>query len=419
MGVQQKLAILADAAKYDASCASGGGKRPGDKNGLGAVNGMGICHSFAPDGRCISLLKVLLTNHCIYDCSYCINRISSPVKRAKFTVDELVNLTLEFYRRNFIEGLFLSSGVFDSSDRTMEEMVAVARKLRLDHRFGGYIHLKAVAGSSAELVRQGGLYADRLSANIELPTRADLARLAPAKTHQEIEATMGAITSGITEHSGPHKGRARPPSFAPAGQSTQMMVGATGTADGAILATASHLYQAFGLRRVYYSAFSPIPHGDPRLPMQRPPMIREHRLYQADWLMRHYGFLRQEILPSVAQNLPLDMDPKTAWALRNRQLFPIDVNRAGREQLLRVPGIGVGTAEKIIKARRYRALRLVDLGRMHVAMRRAKFFVLCADSHNDVRKLDSLDLAASLIDRAPSKQLTLFEAPPVEGAQAP
>lgn len=408
MGTREKLAILADAAKYDASCASGGGKRAGTQDGMGSVNGTGICHSFAPDGRCISLLKVLLTNHCIYDCSYCINRISSPVKRAKFTVTELVNVTLEFYRRNLIEGLFLSSGVYDSSDRTMEEMVAVARTLRVEHRFNGYIHLKAVAGCSDTLVRQGGLYADRLSANIELPTRADLAKLAPAKTHVEIERAMGAITQGIEEGSEPHRGRAKKPVFVPAGQSTQMMVGATATADGAILATASHLYQRFGLRRVYYSAFSPIPHGDPRLPLAAPSMLREHRLYQADWLMRHYGFAREEIAPSTAQNLPLDMDPKTAWALRNRQLFPIDVNRAERAQLLRVPGIGLGTADKIIKARRYRALRLVDLGRMHVSMRRAKFFVVCADGHAAANSIDSLALTTKLVE--PPKQLTLFDA---------
>jgi putative DNA modification/repair radical SAM protein len=406
MGVREKLAILADAAKYDASCASGGGKRQGTPEGMGSVNGMGICHSFAPDGRCISLLKVLLTNHCIYDCSYCINRISSPVKRAKFTVQELVDLTLEFYRRNYIEGLFLSSGVFDSSDRTMEEMVAVARILRKQHRFNGYIHLKAVAGCATTLVQQAGRYADRLSANIELPTQADLARLAPAKTHEEVEDAMGTIVAGIAEGADDRRSGARAPAFAPAGQSTQMMVGATDTADGAILATASGLYQRFKLRRVYYSAFSPIPHGDPRLPLVRPPMIREHRLYQADWLMRHYGFSHDEIVPSAAQNLPTDLDPKTAWALRNRHLFPVDVNRADRAQLLRVPGIGVGCADKILRARRYRALRVADLGRMHVPMRRAKFFVVCADGHGATRKLDSLALDAALIEGP--KQLSLF-----------
>lgn len=406
MGVREKLAVLADAAKYDASCASGGGKRAGSKDSLGSVNGMGICHSFAPDGRCISLLKVLLTNHCIYDCTYCINRVSSPVKRAKFTVQELVDLTLEFYRRNYIEGLFLSSGVFDSSDRTMEEMVAVARQLREVHHFKGYIHLKAVAGCATTLVQQAGKWADRLSANIELPTSADLSLLAPAKTHDEIEAAMGTITSGIAEGQ-EAKGRwAKPPSFAPAGQSTQMMVGATDTADGAILATASRLYNRFKLRRVYYSAFSPIPHGDPRLPMVRPPMIREHRLYQADWLMRHYGFTHQEILPSAAQNLPTDLDPKTAWALRNRHIFPVDVNRADRELLLRVPGLGTGCVDKILKARRYQALRLVDLGRMHVPMRRAKYFVLCADGDGAVHKLDSLQLGQLIAPKA--AQLDLF-----------
>jgi putative DNA modification/repair radical SAM protein len=354
------------------------------------------------------LLKVLLTNHCIYDCTYCINRISSPVKRAKFSVKELVDLTVEFYRRNYIEGLFLSSGVFDSSDRTMEEMVAVAKSLRVDHHFRGYIHLKAVAGCAERLVQQAGLWADRLSANIELPTQKDLDRLAPAKTHTEIESAMQAITTGINAHDGPASRRVRAPVFAPAGQSTQLMVGATETADKEILVTASRLYDRYKLRRVYYSAFSPIPHGDPRLPLARPPMVREHRLYQADWLMRHYNFTHDEILPAQAQSLPLDLDPKTAWALRNRHLFPVDVNRADRHMLLRVPGLGVGTVNKILQARRLGALRIQDLGRMHVPMRRAKFFVLCADGHGAVKKLDDARLERVMVD-AP-KQLTLFEA---------
>ena len=413
MQTREKLAILADAAKYDASCASSGGKRTGSRQGLGSVNGMGICHSYAPDGRCISLLKVLLTNHCIYDCTYCINRISSPVKRAKFGITELVELTLEFYRRNYIEGLFLSSGVFGDSDKTMEEMVAIARSLRVDHAFAGYIHLKAVAGCSPELVRQAGLYADRLSANIELPTKTDLQQLAPGKTHDEIEGAMDTIRAGIDaaqpEAKGaPSRTRARPPKFAPAGQSTQMIVGATETADGAILAASSRLYRSFGLKRVYYSAFSPIPHGDPRLPLQRPPMVREHRLYQADWLMRYYGFAHDELLGDAKQNLSLKLDPKTDWALRHRGLFPVDVNGASRELLLRVPGLGVGTVDKILAQRRHRALRLEDLGRLHVPMRRVKYFVRCADGNAALRQLDSVQLAKAMGEGP--KQLQLFAA---------
>ena len=409
MNVNSKLAILADAAKYDASCASSGGKTKGDAKGLGSVNGMGICHSYAPDGRCISLLKVLLTNHCIYDCSYCINRVSSPVRRAKFTVQELVDLTLEFYRRNYIEGLFLSSGVFNSADDTMGEMVAIARILREQHAFRGYVHLKAVAGCSPELVTQAGRYADRLSANIELPTRQDLRSLAPGKKHEEIEGAMAAIQDGIAEAAPETKPtRARPPKFAPAGQSTQMIIGATPTADGAILAKASGLYRAFGLKRVYYSAFSPIPHASPHLPAARPPMVREHRLYQADWLLRHYGFRHEELLASAADNLSLGMDPKTAWALRHRAIFPVDINRAERALLLRVPGLGVSTVDKIIVHRRHRALRLEDLGRLHVPMRRVKYFVRCADGNAALRQLDSVRLARA-VGEGP-EQLHLFGA---------
>lgn len=408
MNLRSKLAILADAAKYDASCASSGGKRARPDAGLGNVNGMGICHSYAPDGRCISLLKVLLTNHCIYDCTYCINRISSPVQRAKFTVKELVQLTLDFYRRNYIEGLFLSSGVYTSSDRTMEEMVEIARQLRVEHKFGGYIHLKAVAGCDASWVHKAGLYADRLSANIELPTQADMQALAPAKNHAEVEDAMGTITTHMDEANAPHKGRARPPRFAPAGQSTQMMVGATSSPDQAILQTASRLYDRFSLKRVYYSAFSPIPHGDARLPLQKPPMIREHRLYQADWLMRFYGFKAEELTQPDAPNLDLRTDPKMAWALRHRDMFPIDVNTAPREMLLRVPGFGVTSVERILQTRRLRRLRLDDLGKMHVPMRRTRFFVRCADHNVALRQLDSSRLNLLVTD-AP-QQLNLFEA---------
>lgn len=408
MDLKTKLAILADAAKYDASCASGGGKRARADAGLGNVNGMGICHSYTPDGRCVSLLKVLLTNHCIYDCSFCINRISSPVKRAKFSIEELVQLTVDFYKRNYIEGLFLSSGVYTNSDRTMEEMVEVARQLRVVHKFGGYIHLKAVAGCDAIWVHKAGLYADRLSANIELPTKADMQALAPAKNHAEVEAAMGTITGHIAEAQAPHRGRARAPRFAPAGQSTQMMVGATPSPDQAILQTAARLYERFELKRVYYSAFSPIPHGDARLPLHKPPMMREHRLYQADWLMRFYGFKADELTQPDAPNLDLRIDPKMAWALRHRSIFPIDVNIAPRELLLRVPGLGVSSVTRILQMRAHRRLRLEDLGKMHVPMRRTRFFVRCADHNVALRQLDSSRLKLLVTD-AP-QQLQLFEA---------
>jgi putative DNA modification/repair radical SAM protein len=316
MDVQQRLTILADAAKYDVSCSSSGSSRKTPEGGIGNGTPVGICHSYTPDGRCISLLKILLTNYCIYDCTYCINRISSDTPRARFTPEEVVSLTLGFYQRNYIEGLFLSSGVAQSPDHTMEQMVRVAHLLRTEHRFGGYIHLKAVPGASPELLRRAGTWADRLSANIELPTQADLDKLAPAKSHAEIETSMSQIRDGIVaaKDSGG-------PTFARAGQSTQLIVGATAAADRQILTKASTLYSRYGLRRVYYSGFSPIPHGDSRLPLDRTPLVREHRLYQADWLLRYYGFTLADV--TEEENLPLDMDPKLAWALRHREFFPV------------------------------------------------------------------------------------------------
>ncbi|MBY0412534.1 MAG: putative DNA modification/repair radical SAM protein, partial [Bdellovibrionales bacterium] len=297
MNLKDKISILADAAKYDASCASSGAKRSAVKGGIGNLEGTGICHSYTPDGRCISLLKILLTNFCIYDCSYCVNRVSSQVKRAKFTIQEVVDLTMNFYKRNYIEGLFLSSGVAKSSDETMEEMVEIARRLRVDHKFGGYIHLKAVAGCSQTLLDKAGLYADRLSANIELPKQADLNDLAPAKTHTEIEKSMEQIQNRIIENKEEKKLFKKAPLFTPGGQSTQMIIGATPSTDRDIMTKAYDLYGNFNLKRVYYSAFSPIPDSDPNLPLSRPPMIREHRLYQTDWLLRFYGFKVDEVLP--------------------------------------------------------------------------------------------------------------------------
>lgn len=391
--VRRKLEILADAAKYDASCASSGSRRK-NIGGVGNTEGMGICHSFTPDGRCVSLLKILLTNHCIFDCKYCINRISSDVTRARFTPREVVDLTLDFYRRNYIEGLFLSAGVLRTPDETMEEMIEVARSLRQDHRFGGYIHLKAVAGASPDAVSRAGEWADRVSANIELPTQTDLDSLAPAKRHDAIEDVMGDLRERIDEGKA-SKGR-KP--FAPAGQSTQVIVGATPSDDRVILTKSNQLYTQHRLRRVYYTAFSPIQRPDADLPAAPPPLVREHRLYQADWLIRFYGFGVDEIAPPEAPDLSLDKDPKLAWALRHRAFFPIDVNRAGREWLLRVPGLGVRNVERILKARVFRKLTLADLRKLRVPLKRAAFFLVTAEREGRdlAKRIDSLSLPTQM-----------------------
>ncbi len=409
---QKKLAILADAAKYDASCASSGGSRRAAPGGLGSAEGMGICHSYTPDGRCVSLLKILLTNFCIYDCTYCVNRISSDTPRARFTPEEVVSLTLDFYRRNYIEGLFLSSGVLRSPDHTMEELVRVARLLREDHGFAGYIHLKVVPGAAPELIEAAGLHADRLSANVELPTEADLARLAPEKKLPVIDETMGRIHLRRTEAKEERR------TFAPAGQSTQIIVGATDTPDATILATSSRLYETHRLRRVYYSAFSPIPGADVRLPAKSPPLVREHRLYEADWLIRFYGFEAQELAGADAPQLDLGIDPKLAWALRNRAYFPVDLNIAPRGALLRVPGIGVRGAERIVEARRHRRLRIADLGKLRVAKNRALPFVVAADHNPTAAWIDRDDLRERIV-RPQAAQLSLFDAAAPAAAPEP
>ena len=351
MDVAGKLAILADAAKYDASCASSGAKRAGNGKGVGHSTGNGICHSYTPDGRCVSLLKILLTNVCIYDCIYCVNRISSDVPRARFTVAEIVTMTLDFYRRNYIEGLFLSSGVMQTPDYTMEQLVAVARELRETHHFGGYIHLKAMPDASPLLLAAAGRYADRVSVNIELPTPADLHRLAPDKSQSAIVGAMTELRAGIDAAKPGQRDRRRAPPFAPAGQSTQMIVGATETTDSAILSTASNLYEQQRLRRVYYSAYSPIPKSDAFLPAKAAPLVREHRLYQADWLLRFYGFRVDELTTNEEPNLDMRVDPKTSWAVRHPAQFPVDVNTAPREMLLRTPGLGQKSVERILRAR--------------------------------------------------------------------
>ena len=377
--IREKLAILSDAAKYDASCASSGAaKRDSLKSGgIGSTEGMGICHSYAPDGRCISLLKILLTNFCIYDCSYCINRSSSNVKRARFTVAEVVRLTMDFYRRNYIEGLFLSSGVIRSPDETMGEMVEAARRLRLEERFGGYIHLKTIPECSQDLIEKAGLYADRLSINVELPTDESVKKLAPEKRPETIRLSMARLRSKIEEKAEPTLRTKTRERFAPGGQSTQMIVGADATSDDGILRTSARLYGSYRLRRVYYSPFSPIPDASSALPSHKPPLMREHRLYQADWLMRFYGFEQKEILAGSKDGmLDLRLDPKLAWALRNRALFPVDVNRAPREMLLRVPGLGTKVVDRILATRRHRRLRLEDVGRLARSIAKLRPFIV-------------------------------------------
>ncbi|AOX18998.1 putative DNA modification/repair radical SAM protein [Kozakia baliensis] len=375
--LKDRLAILSDAAKYDASCASSGSNKRDSKSlpGLGSTSN-GICHAYTPDGRCISLLKILLTNFCIYDCAYCINRSSSGIERTRFSVEEIIWLTLEFYRRNYIEGLFLSSGIIRSSDYTMEEMVRVARDLRQKHHFRGYIHLKTIPDASPHLLEEAGLYADRLSINVEMPTEKGLTQYAPQKHAPDIRRAMGDMRLKIVAAREPtHTGR-RSSKFAPGGQSTQMIVGADATTDQDILASSASLYTGYRLKRVYYSAFSPIPDASALLPVRSPPLLREHRLYQADWLFRFYGFEFQEITAARPDGmLDLELDPKLSWALANRALFPLDLNSASREMLLRVPGLGPHGVQAILSARRHRRLRLEDLANLNISIRKARPFL--------------------------------------------
>ncbi|MAS06467.1 MAG: putative DNA modification/repair radical SAM protein [Ahrensia sp.] len=406
--LREKLEILSDAAKYDASCASSGStKRDSRKSGgIGSVTGSGICHAYAPDGRCISLLKILLTNFCIYDCSYCINRSSSNTKRARFTVDEVVRLTMDFYKRNYIEGLFLSSGVIRSPDETMGELVEVARKLREEENFSGYVHLKTIPDCDPLLIHAAGRYADRLSINVELPTDEGLGRLAPEKRPGDIRRSMARLRSHIEEASEPTRQSGRRKRFAPGGQSTQMIVGADGSDDETILRSSSRLYGSYRLKRVYYSAFSPIPDASGALPLAKPPLMREHRLYQADWLMRFYGFEQTEILAgSDDRMLDLSIDPKLAWALRHRETFPVDVNRADRQTLLRVPGFGTTSVKRILAGRRFGRLRLADVARVCQSIDKVRPFIVAVD-WSPGGLIDRVDLRQRI---APAKQLNLFE----------
>ena len=424
MELTRKLEILADAAKYDASCASSGAAKKDSRGstGVGSTGGAGICHSYTPDGRCVSLLKVLLTNVCLYDCHYCINRRSSNVSRARFTVDEVVQLTLDFYKRNYIEGLFLSSGIIRNADYTMELVVEVARRLREVHHFRGYIHLKTIPEASPELIERAGRYADRISINIELPTEAGLAKLAPEKNLVKTQEAMGRIRLRIEE------ARERPDKTAPTlakptrkvpfatGQSTQMLVGADASDDAAVLGRADNLYKSYQLKRVYYSGFSPIPEPSKLLPLKAPPLVREHRLYQADWLLRFYGFQVEELVPSSDPNLRLEIDPKLAWALKNRGIFPVDVNKAPRELLYRVPGLGVRNAERILAARRHCRLHVADLKRLRLNLTKCLPFLIAADHLPRAGQLDGDALRQKFL---PAKQLDLdFNAPAATAATA-
>lgn len=409
--LSRKLAILSDAAKYDAACASSGTTKRDSlgTGGIGSTEGSGICHSYAPDGRCISLLKILLTNFCTYDCAYCVNRSSSNVERARFSVEEVVGLTLDFYKRNYIEGLFLSSGIIRSPDYTMEEMVRVAQTLREVHGFRAYIHLKVIPNAAPELLARAGQYADRLSTNIELPTDLSLGSLAPEKKPSEIRTAMAHIEASRTESRPDGKlanGKRKPSKHAPAGQSTQMIVGADKSTDEIILTRSASLYAGYGLKRVYYSAFSPIPDSSSKLPLSAPPLLREHRLYQADWLIRFYEFDVNEIVAGGAGgDLDLAVDPKLAWALKNRESFPVDVNHADRHLLLRIPGLGVNGVQRILQTRRHHRLRLSDVARMASSIDKVRPFI-SADDWTPGNSLDDQKLRAKLTP-AP-EQLSLF-----------
>ncbi|MGZ5252869.1 MAG: putative DNA modification/repair radical SAM protein [Flavitalea sp.] len=413
--ILEKLSILSDAAKYDVSCSSSGSKRKNTTNGLGTT-GNGICHAYTEDGRCVSLLKILLTNHCIFDCAYCVSRKSNEIKRAAFTVQEVVDLTINFYRRNYIEGLFLSSGIFKDPDYTMERLVRIAKKLRHEHNFHGYIHLKTIPGASDELIKQAGMYADRLSINVEMPTKASLKMFAPDKNQEDMIRPMKYLTQSILENREEKKLFKKTPLFAPAGQSTQMVIGASPESDLEVLAVANGFYEQMKLKRVYYSGYVPIS-NDNRLPAVGTPVpvVREHRLYQADWLMRFYGFKVNEIVSFDQPHLDLDIDPKMNWALRNMQLFPIDINKADLEMILRVPGIGVQSAHRICNSRKFNKLNWEHLKKMGLQLNKAKHFIVCSSPDFERKDYTSMQLKQIILSNGNSKfspnfspQLKLF-----------
>jgi putative DNA modification/repair radical SAM protein len=406
--IKEKLEILADAAKYDVSCSSSGSNRKNTNKGLGDSSSSGICHTYTEDGRCVSLLKILLTNFCIYDCAYCVTRKSNDIQRAAFTVDEVVDLTINFYRRNYIEGLFLSSGIFKNADYTMERLVRVAKKLRLEHNFNGYIHLKSIPGASDELMREAGLYADRLSMNLEIPTESGLKLLAPDKNHQDMINPMRFVKNELIQYKEEKKKFKSTPKFAPAGQSTQVIVGATQENDFQIIQVADHFYNNFNLKRVYYSGYVPVS-NDARLPAigAQVPLVRENRLYQADWLMRFYGFKANEILEKNNPFLDLEVDPKMGWALRNITQFPVIIQNAPLEMILRVPGIGVKSAHKIVYARRFQNLTMEHLKKIGVSVNRAKYFISVSNENTHLKFLNALNLKEIILGDMKSK----FEKP--------
>lgn len=415
--IQEKLMILADAAKYDVSCSSSGSKRK-NKGGIGDASASGICHTYTEDGRCVSLLKILLTNHCIYDCAFCVSRKSNDVKRAAFTVEEVVEITMSFYRRNYIEGLFLSSGIFKNADFTMERLMRIVKKLRTEERFHGYIHLKTIPGASEELIKEAGLYVDRMSINLELPTEAGLKLVAPEKDHESVRKPLAFVQNHIKELQSESALIKHKPLFVPAGQSTQMVIGATPESDYQIMSVADEFYKNYQLKRVYYSGYIPVNSDNALLPQvgTQPPLIRENRLYQTDWLLRFYDFKLDEILNPQFQNLDMDIDPKLGWALRNPQFFPIDINTADYKQIIRIPGIGRQSAMKIIKARKFGKLREYQLKKIGISYNRAKFFMICADSPFTLGEMSMMHVKQSILqfgnskykNRIPENQLSLF-----------
>ncbi len=413
--IREKLSILADAAKYDVSCSSSGSKRK-NNGGIGDASRSGICHSYTEDGRCVSLLKILLTNHCIYDCAFCVSRKSNDIKRAAFTVEEVVTLTMNFYRRNYIEGLFLSSGIFKNADYTMERLLRIVKKLRLEEKYNGYIHLKTIPGASEELVKEAGLYADRMSINLEMPTEAGLKAVAPDKSHEHVKRPLGFIQNQIVQFREEKKLIRSVPSFVPAGQSTQVVVGATPENDWQIMNTADQYYKTFSLKRVYYSGYIPVS-NDARMPVigSQPPLLREHRLYQTDWLMRFYGFDVSEILNEQHPFLDAEIDPKLSWALRNLHLFPVDINKAGYALLIRVPGIGKPSAQKIVEARTFGKLHVHQLKKIGIAYHRAKYFITSSDTPFELGDLHAHQIRTAVLQdssskflKTPQTQLSLF-----------
>jgi len=402
--IREKLQILADAAKYDVSCSSSGSNRKNKDKGVGNT-GNGICHSYTEDGRCVSLLKILFSNVCIFDCSYCVSRRSNDVKRAAFTVQEVVDLTMNFYRRNYIEGLFLSSGIFKSADHTMERMLQVVKKLRLEENFNGYIHLKTIPGASQEIITEAGLYVDRMSINLEMPTEAGLQKFAPEKTHAEVQKDLGIVRDRLIQLKDERKLIKSVPKFVPAGQTTQMVVGAHSETDQDIILMADRHYKEFKLKRVYFSGYIPINPEEKALPAvgSAPPLLRENRLYQSDWLMRFYEFSADEIVDDQHPNLDLDIDPKLSWALRHPEAFPVDINRADYKMILRVPGIGVRSAKKIVQARRFGQIHIDQLKRMGVAYNRAQHFIRCADTPKFKKDQQSHQIRQQILQSGQSK----------------